>query len=88
MYTPENYVIQQFTGFTDKNQKKIYEGDIVKYSVSEYGEIIFKFGGWRVRRRDDSSIDLFGMIYSNGYPQGYSDYTIIGNIFENPELCQ
>ena len=78
----EDYVIQQFTELKDKNDKKIYEGDIIKDRIF-IGEIRFSsLEGW-----------IFGD-YTNFHYNFYSDdveienLEVIGNIFENPELLK
>ena len=58
----------QFTGLTDKNGNKIFEGDIVKYSDEEYycpeeytefiGEIVFEKGAFGIGCRKELPIDL------------------------------
>ena len=69
----------QFTGMTDKNGKRIFEGDV--YSMGEKNilyVVIFdksQFIGKQVRNRS-----LAGLEYWK------SDIEIIGNIHDNPEL--
>lgn len=72
-------VIQQFTGLLDKNNKEIYEGDIIKYQYdSAYSDKFDK----SVVEYEEFEPDKWG--YQLG--QGYGNVEIIGNIFENPDL--
>lgn len=86
----ENIILMQSTGLFDKNNKEIFEGDIVQfedcYEVSDFlyintGIIEWCQGGFHVTNRDSVLMeDLF---------DGDSlDVTIIGNIYENPELLE
>lgn len=84
--------IGQFTGLTDKNGKKIFEGDIVK---TKYGRLCIvvwflsqEYNGWDlepirtfencVRTKPPESIDLYKK----------DNLEVIGNIHDNPELMR
>lgn len=86
LYSPiENYIIQQFTGVYDKNQKEIYEGDIIKWidpsTIHEnvlvtYDEVSagFKLNlSWNKCSFSHISRERI---------------EILGNIYENPELLE
>ena len=71
--------IMQYTGLKDKNNKEIYEGDILFESFSEeYFKVAFENGSFRAEV-DEYSLDL-------------EDYAhiceVVGNIYENPELME
>ena len=60
--------VGEFTGATDKNGKKIFEGDIVRYELSAYGksltkdyEIVFHNYSWGCKNEKGniSRLDLF-----------------------------
>lgn len=84
----DNYVIQQYTGLKDKNDKEIYEGDIVHYlfdgasypkeAQDKYLTCVYDsdFGGFCFDDADSS--------YYWAEVRGYVE--VVGNIFENPEL--
>jgi len=86
----DDYVIQQYTGLTDKNGKEIYEGDIVQYNQnSSYDNMDF-IAKW--------SDDKLGFIFQSNSGEQLVNQTphlnrfkhleVVGNIFENPELLK
>lgn len=90
--------ISEYTGLTDKNGKKIFDGDIVKCydkNVDESFFAIIMFGnpngfynyGWQLKPigKTDFNVDILcwvDMEDTGAYIE------IIGNIFENPELLE
>lgn len=76
----KDFVIQQFTGLKDKNNKEIYEGDIVEYHKKMYRIQFcnsYACGGYRLFNYDETLETECDNWFS---------CKIIGNIFENPEL--
>lgn len=71
---------ERFTGLTDANGKKIYEGDIVEVTSQYWGmlgnryEVKFKQGSFCVK------YVLLSVISSS--------ISVIGNVHENPELLE
>ena len=76
----EILVANEFTGYTDKNDNDIYEGDIFKGSTYFWDEVEFSDGRFCVNLRGARVYDL-DELFGEGY-----DPEVIGNIYENPEL--
>lgn len=82
-YDFDDIVLMQSTGFTDKNGKEIFEGDILD---SEDG---FLAGVVELRR--DLGMFVSTLIKYNNFERlcNVLDSTqIIGNVWENPELLE
>ena len=78
--------VGQFTGLTDKNGKKIFEGDIVKIDIAG---LIFN----AVCKFHSGSFGLvwhyLGVDRWQAFPGMWNvGYEVIGNIHDNPELME
>ncbi len=76
----------QYTGLTDKNGRKIFEGDIVSfdYELNDWGKIakiLFEDGEYRYRAVTNSP-----GLYNCRICGENDSCKVIGNIFDNPEL--
>ena len=86
-YTIRPETVGQFTGLTDKNGKKIFEGDIVVLNVKgnntictvSWAETVAQFQLWQINTipKTPTALNL-----------GNYDCEIIGNIHDNPELLE
>lgn len=80
--------VGQYTGLNDKNGKRIFEGDIVKFdynigNLGRFARILFEDGEYRYRVFTNAD-DLY-----NCRICGENDICcVIGNIHENPELLK
>lgn len=84
--------VGEYTGKTDKNRKKIFEGDIGRYKQTDgakrngnpiicTGKVIYwaKTASYAVESKDEA-----GCKYFDYFP--IKDFEIIGNVWDNPEL--
>lgn len=102
MCRPHSHEVQpktvgQFTGFTDKNGKMIFEGDIavVRYTNGEIcsiGDIQFDCGvfgvEWTVHKKSRSMVGSWGQLHNLRRLDDdlINHIEVIGNIHDNPEL--
>ena len=90
-YEVDHNAVCQYTGLTDKNGRKIFEGDIVKinddikeaFGISD-GAVVYRGGSFIIGNSSGSGTlnSLFAITDINYVFRG----EVIGNIFDNPEL--
>ena len=81
--------VGQYTGITDKNGKKIFEGDIVSErppmnAIAYIGYVAYddELAVWRFIIKNDTK---FNCVLLGSYS---TSYTVIGNIHDNPEFLE
>ena len=80
VYTDEikDFELMQYVGCKDKNNKEIYEGDIVK-TKEHIGQVIYSKGMFFIDVKGDFYLPIYNV----------SEFMeVIGNIYENPELLE
>ena len=75
--------VGQYTGLTDKNGKKIFEGDIIKadnwlHQNMKIYTIVFEDSGFYAKHKDEDCWNFDHL----------ENIEIIGNIYDNPELLK
>ncbi len=90
LLVPARYIVMQYIGRQDINNKDIYEGDFTNNGTIEYNMNLY----W-----DGSGSSHPGFYFKEGYDclgeegelefhTGFNDCEVLGNIYENPELIK
>lgn len=84
----KRFILRLFTGLLDKNGTKIFEGDIMKFEHDDIVSVVnydinracYVFKGWIDEYGDDTTLDRCYRLLEMA--------SVIGNIFESPELIK
>ncbi|HWI50460.1 MAG TPA: YopX family protein [Rummeliibacillus sp.] len=90
---PDDFILSLFSGYCDKNNKEIYEGDVIRIEAGLIGvdqekwnnkKLFILFIDGMFCGRNPFETIILSYITNNIY----LNMEIIGNIYENPELME
>lgn len=98
-YEIDPETVGQYTGITDKNETKIFEGDIVctRYSDGKIccsGDVQFCYGvygaEWIEQKKNKGMVGCWGQLHNlRRFDDDIINHIeVIGNIYDNPELLE
>lgn len=84
MHEVDPETVGQYTGFVDKNSKKIFEGDIVSIYNSKTFLFAVEWNNQYVLKCTTNGVsdNILNVIESS------EDVEVVGNIYDNPELIK
>lgn len=90
-YEVDSETVCEFTGLTDKNGVKFFEGDIIKYETPGYDDVVYgtiNFGEYAIYNIGFyiSWLNNLFIRQDLGFWLKQREIVIIGNIYDNPEL--
>lgn len=80
--------VGQYTGLSDKNGKKIFDGDIVQYYGTYALEVFIEKGHTKIRWFDTATNSKCEEMFFGYDEEAYGECEVIGNIHDNPELLE
>lgn len=87
LYVDEN-TVGQYTGLTDKNGKRIFEGDILRLAYHPKEDVIIEWHDGRFNFRKRNHPKDYGYERLCCVQIAVSHLRVIGNIYDNPELLE
>lgn len=90
-FTVDPETVGEYTGLTDANGKKIFEGDIIQYQPDNALAPLRSFVVYDASEYSYPAFDLAKHDYeANGLQCAHEDCCceVIGNIYDNPELLE
>lgn len=85
IYAVDPATVGQYTGLNDRNGKRIFEGDIVEGADFNCEDDGYGIVEWHDGAFEINNVQLTGTFHDNYYG---TEFEVVGNIYDNPELME